>query len=119
MFAMDLVALNGAVEGVRYLKDLTKVILGEKIEMSVRERILELMRGVDDVYEKLFQARDDAFRLQQQNFELMKKLQSFEDWKQTEQQYVIKETPGGARLNLSLNPNTMSVQLVLEKKSRF
>jgi hypothetical protein len=87
---MDMVSLGGAVQGLTHLKNLASVLINEKNEMVVRERVLDILTEIDTVLAALFQAREDASRMQHERDELAQKVRDFEDWKATEQKYQLK-----------------------------
>ena len=93
---MDLIALKGAIDGIVYIKGALTTLINEKNEMAVRERALDILKSVDSVQAGLFDAREDAFKLQQECYELQQKIRTFEDWKDTERKYQLTNTQGGA-----------------------
>jgi hypothetical protein len=90
---MDLVTIKGAIDGVGYIKTVLGTLLNEKNEMTVRERVRDILGRVDSIQTALFDAREDSFRVQQERDELQQKVRAFEDWKDTEKEYVLKKTP--------------------------
>jgi len=69
---------------------MVNALLQEKNEMTVRERVLAILSEIDGVQAALFEAREDAHRMQRERDELAQKVRDSEDWKAIEQKYPLK-----------------------------
>jgi hypothetical protein len=90
---MDLTSIKGAIDGVGYIRSALGVLLNEKIEMTVRERVLDVLSRVDSIQSALFDAREDSHKVQVERNELERKLREIEDWNQTQAKYRFLVAP--------------------------
>ena len=99
---MDYISIKGAIDGVGYIRTALSTLLNEKNEMTVRERVMDILSRVDNIQSALFEARESLFEIQKERDDLQRQIREFENWKDTEEKYALQKTPGGAWLYESI-----------------
>ncbi|WP_022951962.1 hypothetical protein [Leucothrix mucor] len=93
---MDFSSITAAYEGLKTGKAILQSIYDMKIEAETKERVDEVMSKLGEAQDTLFVMREELFRLQTKNAELMTSISQADDWEKRISQYLLAETSGGA-----------------------
>jgi hypothetical protein len=103
---MDMTTIAAAFGSVKALKELLQAFANLKIDAATLSKVHEALKAVNDLQEKLFEAREQLFDLQKENDELRQQIRSNDDWKTRENQYRLVKTVGGATVWESIDQPT-------------
>ena len=78
------------------VKELLQTATGLKIDTEILVRINKALKEVSAIQEKLFEATEQLFSLQQENDELRQQIKGHDDWKARLDEFFINKTVGGA-----------------------
>ena len=93
-----------------------EVVLGYKIENESRSKINEALKEVGNIQDKLFDLREELFRLQSENQELSQQLKAQKELENRRNQYQLEQTPGRAMVYVSLgNPKHYACPVCFNK----
>ena len=100
---MDIGSIAAAYEGLKIGKSLLQAAYEHKAEQLSEEKIQEVMVKLGIAQDTLFQVREELFRLQSENSELKKKIDSTVAWVGRVSGYRLIQTDGGALVYESPN----------------
>jgi len=93
---MDIATAASAYSALKTAKDIFSSLLEMKINQDVRVKVNEALSKLGDAQDTLFELREQLSRLQDENANLRKTIESRESWKTTAEQYALTKAPGGA-----------------------
>jgi hypothetical protein len=93
---MDMASIGAAISGLKFAKDALQTTMRLSRDAEVNSQIVGVLEKLNAAHESLFDVRDDAFRLQEENATLKRHIQSHDDWKARASQYTLQRASGGA-----------------------
>jgi len=93
---MDVAVITSAYEGLRNTIGAIQAVLTMKIDNEVRTKINAALQTLGDAQDKLFEQRNELFKLQEENMQLKKTISEHDGWQQRLSRYKIVNTAGGA-----------------------
>jgi predicted RNA-binding Zn-ribbon protein involved in translation (DUF1610 family) len=104
---MDMSTIAAALTSIKAAKELLQAATGLKIDNDTRVQINKALNEVSEIQEKLFDAREQLYNLQQENDTLRQQLKASDDWHSRLEKYELIQTSGGAVIYKSRNNTPM------------
>jgi hypothetical protein len=100
---MDMASISAAIGSARALTDILKAAASVAIDTKALSRINEAQTQVSNLLGALLETQGDLFKLQSENQELRRQIQTQEDWEKKKASYQLQETAGGAFVYVSIS----------------
>jgi len=114
---MDVPSIGAAIASGKALKDIIQGLVGLKVDTKALSQINEAQNQVSNLLGALLETQGDLFKLQHENQELRRQIQTQEDWEKKKSGYQLQETQGGAVVytSLSTSPKHHACPRCIEK----
>ena len=93
---MDIVSINAAIASGKALKDIIQGLIGLKVDNEVLYRITQAQAQVSHLLGAPLETQGDLFKLQNENQNLRRQIETQEDWEKRKADYQLEQTAGGA-----------------------